>query len=39
MPEGAARGRLDDSGPVAWGLALELGANYSDRLHIRCGGK
>ena len=39
MPEGATPAKLEQFGRKAWNLAIKLGVNYSDRLHIRSGGR
>lgn len=39
MPEGATPAKLEQFGRETWDLAIKLGANYSDRLHIRSGGR
>lgn len=39
MPGGAERHQLDISGPMTWKIAMRLGTNYCDRLHIRNKGK
>ena len=39
MPGGAKSHELEIAGRNTWKVAARLGVNYSDRLHIRCGGK
>ena len=39
MPEGASEDKLRQTCKAVWELAIEFGVNYSDRLHIRSGGK
>ena len=39
MPAGENETKLHVSGKNTWKIAMRLGCNYSDRLHIRCSGK
>lgn len=39
MPAGDDNNKLNISGRLCWKVAMRLGCNYSDRLHIRTGGK
>lgn len=39
MPAGDNAAKLDVSGKNCWKVAARLNCNYSDRLHIRCGGR
>ena len=39
MPAGENPTKLEISAKNCWKIAMRLGCNYSDRLHIRCGGK
>lgn len=39
MPGGSTFHELTVTGPKTWKIAMRIGCNYSDRQHIRCGGK
>jgi organic radical activating enzyme len=39
MPAGENETKIRISGKNTWKVAMRLGCNYSDRLHIRCSGK